>query len=906
MARLQPAYQTPPPTRNRNPFRGPVRQRDLIDPENVESQVGPDDLAYADYLPDTHDQDVIKLAQQRVVRAQSYRRIKEPTFFESLAFYLGNQGVRWDYMRNCLQPVQATTPALKGKVYTTRNKIRPKIKKLIYRSFSQSPDASVKPRTSSDIDRAAAQEAAAILTHLDYKFNRPSQTKTMGHWALTTSTTALKIYWDPKALVEVPIMGDSDTGSDETGAGSPALSGVGTDTDDDRDIIGERFQPNGDICEDIVPIFEMLFDPEARDIESCAWIVHQKTRSLEYIRDKYPQFGRCVRPNAGLGPSGYVESRLATVIGEYTRGSEPAAHKANCAVVNEIWERPSELYPKGRYIVESNGVKLVELEKWPNMDARVLQMMRVYFPFAFLSYEQASGSLYALNAVQDLIPAQRSLNNTISRIEEHRNTAWGKLLIQENSGVPKGAFNDALPNEIITYRQGMEPPQHIAAPDLPTWLMEMRQADQLDIDDMSGLHEVFEGNTPPGVDSGIAIAKLQGGDNMMGSDFAGNIEEFHRVRAMLEIHVFGQNALGDQLLNVSTGYFGDPAKKFRVPGLGGGAIPPPAPPTETTIQGQPSAALPPTPSVPPPIGAQPPPQVPSAAPQGVGANSLPSAAPPPSPPQQPLDLGSDEPDAMTQVKAFKALQSGGSCHVVVVPGSALARDPDAERQEAIQLFKLGVFGPPGDPAATGILLGILEMSGADEIVQAVQHALDERMILASMAQPQQSNQESAQQHELDLTNAKIAAAQATEQAKQAHEGAIVALKSHADQLKIQMETQAAQALAEQKAQFDTHVAMLARLHPEIRVTGTLTPQGEASFERSVGLDSPTPAQADAEHTATYQPPTPPVDPNIAEKAQHQSQLQAQSAQQQLEAQQAQAEAQADAAGTDDSTDNTGE
>lgn len=778
--------------KTRNGYK-PSKLPPLTDPDNVDSQLSPSDFILPDYDPDRfpanrkydkpgHGAAVIELIRNRVLSATSYKRIKEPDWYESLAYYLGKQNLTWNYAAQKLVPTRNSQNA--NRSTARRNKIRTKVKKLTYQAFSSKPDAAIKASTMSDLDRQAAIEGRSLISHLDYKFHRDQQTRRLGHWSFITGTCALKFVWDPLLSAEMPKYQKDDYGQTVYSEdGSPVIAG--------SEIVPEM----GDIVELIVPIFELLMDPDAREYYQMAWIIHQHVYGLDYIREQWPN-GKFVAPDVGQGQPGYMESRLAAVLGEYQRGTEPGPTKHNNAVIYECYEPPTDIYPKGRLIICSRDVELCYEESWPHMDAEKLAVMGIRVPYAFMNYEECPGSLYGIGVVPDMISPQQTINRCVAREEDHMATAWGKLLIEEGSRVPVNAFDDARPNEKIPYARGSREPIHVQADPLPPWIPELKTQAEADLDDISMLHEVSDAQTPGNVESGTAIGKLKASDIEGGSMFAANIEEFHRQRASIEIHVAGTNYIEPRLIFINQGYFGDPSKKMAIPGQ---------PPQDAQAQA--------------PQGQQPQPGMPQ-------------------PPQLPPYVD-DTDSPLMEVRAFQSLQNGGSCHVMITAGSALAKDTETHRQEILALHKEGAFGPPGDPTTTGILLSLLDYAGGDEIVEAIRHANAERIkVQMAMAPPPNplAVQQAKAEADIALEKTKAEKENALENAKLQHEGQILALKAHLEEEKLHRETQAAMMVENHNAMMSMHQALLDKLHPDLKLTPT--PVETAAILQTMGVPVP--------------------------------------------------------------------
>lgn len=762
----------------------------LQDPQNVNSQLGPGDFRIPHYNPDLypanpglekapgHDLRVIRMLQDRVMSAVNYKRYLEPEWYESLAYFLGKQDLTWNYQARQLVPMRNRTNYHKW--FGRRNKIKPKVKKLVYQAFSQKPDASIKASTMSDLDRQAASEGRSIVSHCDYKFHRDQQTRRIGLWALITSTVALGITWNEKAAADMPKFKGGQI------VGSEIVDGM------------------GEIEERIYPIFKILFDPQAHDYQSLGWIIDQEVLDLEYIREQWEN-GQFVAADTGQGVGGYVESRLAAVLGEPVRGSEPGPTIPNTAVIYRCFEPPTDIYPDGRMMICSQKVLLRYEESWPHMDARKLMTMGIRVPYAFMNYEEGQSTIYGSGVVGQLLDPQKAINVCVSREMDHLASSWGKLLVEEGSRIGPTAFDDARANEKVNYARGSTPPQHLK-PDFSVMqaAREAKMEAEADLDDMSGLHEVSDAQVPGGVDSGKAIGMLKSSDAVMGSMFAANIEEFHRQRATLEIHVVGMNYTEPRLLYISDGYFGDPGKKMQIP------------------QGQPP------PQAPPPDPSMDAPTDPTQAPQ------MPPQGAPPLPPDV-----ADTDSAMMDVRSFKALQNGGSCHVWVVPGSALAKDPDAQKAEILDLLKLGAFGPPGDPATLAIVLKLLDYASADEIVETARKAYEERVKIELAQAPNPASAATIKaQADIALENMKGQREIGIIHSKQEADQETLQLKAQLDQQKIIQESQAEMLLKQADQIASLHQVLLDKLHPDLKLTGTLTPVETAAALQTMGFPTP--------------------------------------------------------------------
>jgi hypothetical protein len=770
------------------------------DPNNVDSELTPSEMGREPAQPSEPDEDKIKLVDKRFLHATDNRRMHEGIWYESLAMYQGDQFVRW-------QPgtagadgklISLANPKKPYTVRNKRNKISGKVKKLRTAALRGQPSVDVEPLTGSRMDRAAAAQARAGLGHLDRLFRRKAQTQEVAQLSLTTSTAFLKVYWDKDAEADVPVYPKE---------GEP---GYGLDSEP----IDSKRAPIGEIAEPVVPIFELYIDPQARTWADVGWLIHAKIRPLAEVQEKYKNHGGLdVAPEAGTsGAAGYVESRLANAVGEYARGSEPGGADKT-VLVKEMWEKPSLRYPAGRLVTVANGVLLRD-DPWP-------YDKKDDFPFIPLAYEKGIGTTYGRNAVADLIDPQRSYNEGISRTIEHRRTAWGKILTPEGCEIGADAFDAAMPNEVITYKPGVGKPEHIPAPDLPAVITELLRIDSADIDDISGVHDISQGVTPPGVTAGNAIQMLQEADASQLEDFITNIEEYHLKRAEWELALMVQFYKSPRLI-----YQSQLQKPTPIP------MPPMAP--QLPQQAGPVDVTPGMPRTDPAWNGTPPP------------------APPQAPPAAPQGDDDDITPAMA-AQSFSALGQG-MCRVKITSSSAVASSPAAQSQQYQDMYKLGVFGPPGSPQAAAVYLPLVGLSNGAEIVELVRQGQAEERAHEQAMQPDPATVEAAK------------AASQQQALAAAHEQAMTAqgIDDHNAQLKLEhdREVQAAEHQHEidllkakndfelQKLQMqhaaDIELAKWKFEHPQLTAaadpTGVLDIEKEAGFEGKIP-PPPVPASA---------------------------------------------------------------
>ena len=779
--------------------------------DNVESEFEPGDFEQATYQPTEEDKKLITLVGDRFRAAADARRVHEGTFFESLAFYLGNQFVEWSPGKASLKSLR--DPRNPYRVYDATNKIKPKVLKLLARATQSKPDASVAPLTQSETDVASAAQSRSLLSHFDRKFGSERQTRQIFKYSLTTTTAFIKGMWDASLDADVPVY------------------------DDMNNVVGSERAPVGDMVEEIIPFAEVYPDPKAREWEKATWLIHAKVRPLSYIQERYTN-GNYVEGESSEGAAGLVETRLSSVVGDLQRDGTPTGK--NAAIVKEMWEKPTAAYPEGRLVTVAGGILLRD-DPWP------LQHYKE-FPFSWCEFESGLGSIWGLNAVSNLISPQRSYNRANSRIQQHVNTAWGKLLVPKGAEIGANAFDSARPNEVIYYQPGLGVPQHIEAPALPPFLMDVLRITDSDMQDISGIHDVSNGQAPPGVTAGNAIEMLQESDSSQMADAIGNLESFVVRRAELRLAIARQYYKEPRLISVQDvsqdGSTGAQMMEGMMPGSSSPAMPQPALPAPAPQMPPPGPQMPapgsqmPPQGLPAPQGAQMPPAAPSALP---GLPAPPSAA--------------------TEAMTFQNFAAG---RVVVMPSSASAKSPAARAQQIMQMFQAHMFDPQNLPS-TLVFLDMMGLDRSDTLVDRLKSVLRFNVMQAQASQPPPPDPLAVQQ-------AKNAAQQQAMQMATEQEQAMEAIKSHAQ---IEVETakgQIAQALQNVKDQnalliqqqkdqaalnlqhLQDNNALILQEHkvaspPAVSLAGKMGATATESAEKAAGLESDTAAEVDEANQA---------------------------------------------------------
>ncbi len=161
-----------------------------------------------------------------------------------------------------------------------------------------------------------------------------------------------------------------------------------------------------------------------------------------------------------------------------------------------------------------------------------------------------------------------------------------------------------------------------------------------------------------------------------------------------------------------------------------------------------------------------------------------------------LDESGNPEEALTSVQTFDALTKGGQTRVIVVPGSAMPRTPAGKKQEVLEYYNLGLFGPVGSGPAALATLKLLEFSQPDVVIEAWERIQQAQAQEAQMAAQQEAEMAKAQEE------AKAQAAMHGAQLKAENDLQLGQMKLQADLQNAQMQGQNDLAIKQQQMEMD--------------------------------------------------------------------------------------------------------
>lgn len=243
--------------------------------------------------------------------------------------------------------------------------------------------------------------------------------------------------------------------------------------------------------------FDIVFDPSAKNIDGCRFVIKAVKRPVEEIlnnknfkvEDKNIKDMR----EAASDYKNVLEMEKSNP--EQKNGSEDL----ETTIVKELWVK---------YVEKNKTVVRVVTIAGNNVIADQTTKYKRY-PFFIYSPERTPGSIYSEPWIKDLISLNKALDKTASRIESYIDRMLaGKWLIKQGTEVSTITDNGA---EKIFYK-GSTAPQQMNLQPLPAAPFNHLNQLQQWIEELGGIREANLGRVPGSLQSGKAVEALQAAD----------------------------------------------------------------------------------------------------------------------------------------------------------------------------------------------------------------------------------------------------------------------------------------------------------------------------------------------------------------------------------------------------------
>lgn len=314
----------------------------------------------------------------------------------------------------------------------------------------------------------------------------------------------------------------------------------------------ELDEGRGDInvsCPDPTTIY---VDPGCTDFDDAEWVLWADFVSIDYIKRRYPEKSKFVRPGAFLTPNWRDERRQQAGSGNplmdntefvspgydrlevagNTEYSTPPAKSANFKQADrvqliEAWFRDDEkeAYEEKVKVIDPDTQEVrwefreMERDKYPNGrlvtiagDVVLQDIPSPYqhgkWPFVRIVDNAKPNQFYGGGEVALLEDLQKDLNKRRSQVLDYANMLGnGVWVIDHDSGVDPDTITNR-PGLIITKMSGREVRRE-KAPEIPQYLIDLQERTIRDMQAITGIHDTLGGVVPRGIRTGAGMIEAQ-------------------------------------------------------------------------------------------------------------------------------------------------------------------------------------------------------------------------------------------------------------------------------------------------------------------------------------------------------------------------------------------------------------
>lgn len=425
-------------------------------------------------------------------------------------------------------------PLEEGEVRASMNHIRPILRSRTQQLLSAPIDFTLIPESNALEARDRATLGTNLLQSRLRLLNIDQKLDQALEYAYCGGVVALKSFWNPAigplqdAYMGVPEMvTNPETGLPEIGPDNQPLmqpverpvvveDGTGVIRPANEDESASQYRL-GDTDVTLRTVFNIRLNPDAKgwsSAEGLRYLLDVEEVPLEVARRKFPDLAALLTASGGSNQLRNTENMANTALVrnpnvDPTQGLINTTPRQNSneatTMMVEYWELPSPYYPKGRMI---QIVGDQEAYDGPFPDG--------FFPYAPLFDEPAAGWPYGRPCVNDMISPTDVINRQWTAIDQEMyESGIGQFVSWDVPGMANQLGR--TPRQIVkvpmrAQLQGrsihdvFKRMEHANVPP-DRWRM-IEKAEQT-LRDVGAFHEISRGQTPPGVDSGVAIQQLR-------------------------------------------------------------------------------------------------------------------------------------------------------------------------------------------------------------------------------------------------------------------------------------------------------------------------------------------------------------------------------------------------------------
>lgn len=401
-------------------------------------------------------------AKKNYSACKSARVTEERQWKYNLAMYNGLQYVEFVKAGSFKGDIQQR-PARTDEERETINRVEPLVRTEMARILSQKPSASVLPASADDEDMFAAMAGEQVWESQYRNGHVHDVLSDAAFWLVITGNGFIRTTWD-------------DAGYDK------------------------EAQEQGKICYDSITPFNFFVpDTRERDIEKQPYVLNVYTKSPEWLRMAYKEQLK----NVVVTPNANADNELLDNTWLQNQGAKRP--DPDHVLVYEYWIKANtvEILPEGGHLVFCDDAMLAYTPGFAYRHGE--------YPFAHLGHIP-TGKFYRRSVLNSVNGLQKEYNTTRTQIKRAGKRMGNPQLLVQRGSIDTARMSNQTGLQIV-YKPGYDKPTPMPMAEIPQYIQASLDRVLVDIEDISGQHQVSKGNVPPGVTAATAISYLQEKDD---------------------------------------------------------------------------------------------------------------------------------------------------------------------------------------------------------------------------------------------------------------------------------------------------------------------------------------------------------------------------------------------------------
>lgn len=474
------------------------------------------------YGPSHYEEIAALIKRKRDEWSQGRESRTRPAFL-NLLFWNGDQYRVWDRMGGRFRP--ARLPMNHPRPVT--NRFKSTLKSLIAVFARIEPKLNFRPGSDEPEDRATADVSSRAIEVIEDEVNIRRQRQMLASWVGITNGAWLETGYDPDpihgtTLVQHEQCGACGTQQPPTEDGTcaaPSLQMPGMPcgqptqpaVDEQGQPIGHDV-PVGKMYMDVVPVFELFFDPAVTDWPRQRALLREKLLGLDEAKQRWPNEAENLAADSGGGGLDGQYAEALPTLGSFLsdasgRGALSDTPRSGVKHVVErwYWQMPDATYKDGLLAIALGRQSMKIVYAGPLPYTR--KDGTPFLPFVQFPQELVPGTAWPGGVADDLRAKQTQRNQWESMMMmAARAFGMPKWFIPDGSNI--GTMNGEA--DVIRWNPlaGAKPERSAGDPMTNAFIAFLEKLDK-DFEELAGIFDILKGSRPEGVSAGIALQILQ-------------------------------------------------------------------------------------------------------------------------------------------------------------------------------------------------------------------------------------------------------------------------------------------------------------------------------------------------------------------------------------------------------------